>query len=97
MLKAAQHFAEYKAAEKKRMTGPTVAAALSAYLETKIADYKAHRIKKVTLYDIQSKSRYIEVGFGKLRVSEIDEAKAKAFLNDLRLRPTGREKMFGST
>jgi integrase len=91
LLKAAQHFAEYKAAEKKRMTGPTVAAALSAYLDAKIADYKAGRIKKVSLYDIQSKSRYIEVGFGKLRVSEIDEAKAKAFLNGLRLRPRGRE------
>jgi integrase len=90
LLDAARMFVR----EKKRLEGlahvPTVNTAIDAYLEAKRADEANGEICRLTFYEIESKMRIVRAEFGKLKVTEIDEAAVQKFLRKLPHRPQGK-------
>jgi hypothetical protein len=71
LFKAARRYADFLAGEAKRSTGPTVKEALARYLETKRAEHKAGMLRKLSIYDLESKTRYLLVELGERRLREI--------------------------
>jgi len=68
----------------KRLThSPTVDEAINAYLGAKRAEEEKGEISRLTLYDIQSKMRIVRSSFGKLKVTQIDEAAVSDFIRNL--------------
>jgi integrase len=90
LLDAARMFVR----EKKRLDGlahvPTVNAAIDAYIAAKRVDEANGEICRLTLYEIESKMRIVRAEFGKLKVTEIDEAAVQTFLRNLPHRPQGK-------
>jgi integrase len=62
---------------------PTVNEAINAYLNVKRAEETRGEISHQTLYDIESKIRFVRTSFGALKVTEIDEAAVNAFIRSL--------------
>jgi integrase len=91
LVKAARHYADFLSAEAKRATGPTLKEALARYLEAKRTECKAGVLRKLSIYDIESKTRYLLAEFGEMRLAEIDEPMFEAFLGKLTLSPRARE------
>jgi integrase len=91
LFKAAKHYADFLASEAKRATGPTLKEALTRYLEAKRAEHKAGTLRKLSIYDIESKTRYLLVELGERRLREIDQTVVEEFLGKLTLSPRARE------
>jgi integrase len=91
LFKAAKHYADFLVAEAKRATGPTVKEALASYLETKRAEHKAGILRKLSIYDLESKTRYLLIELGDSRLGDIDQAIVEKFLAKLALSPRARE------
>jgi integrase len=91
LLEAVRHYVDFLRAEAKRSTGPTLKEALDRYLEAKRDEYNAGMLRKLSLYDLVSKTRYLLAEFGELRLAEIDEPMVEAFLSKLALAPRARE------
>lgn len=91
LFKAAKHYADFLAGEAKRATGPTLKEALARYLEVKRAEHKAGTLRKLSIYDIESKTRYLSVELGDRRLGEIDQTMVEEFLGKLALSPRARE------
>jgi integrase len=62
---------------------PTVDEAINAYINAKRIDEDAGTINRLTLYEIESKMRIVREAFGRLKVTEIDEAAVSAFIRKL--------------
>ena len=91
LVKAALHYENFLIAEAKRATGPTVKMALESFLEAKRAEVKAGLLRKLTIYDLESKTRYLLVELGESRLGDIDQTKFEEFLAKLTLSPRARE------
>jgi integrase len=91
LFKAARHYADFLEREAKRATGPTVKEALARYLEAKRAEHKAGVLRKLTIYDLQSKTRYLLVELGERRLGDVDHSMIEEFLGKLALSPRARE------
>jgi integrase len=91
LFKAARHYADFLAAEAKRTTGPTLKDALARYLEAKRAEHKAGMLRKLSIYDLESKTRYLLVELGDRRLGDIDQTMVEDFLGKLALSPRARE------
>jgi integrase len=91
LFKAARHYVDFLAAEAKRATGPTLKEALARYLETKRAEHEAGMLRKLSIYDLESKTRYLLVELGDRRLGEIDQTTVEEFLGKLKLSPRARE------
>jgi integrase len=91
LVKAALAYIEAHHAAAKRAAGPLVKDALEAFLEAKRAEHKAGTLRKLSLYDLQTKTRYLAVELGEQRVSEIDARTMEEFLAKLTLSPRARE------
>jgi integrase len=91
LFKAARHYADFLAAEAKRATGPTLKEALALYLEVKRAEHKAGMLRKLSIYDIESKTRHLLVELGDRRLGDIDQTMVEEFLGKLALSPRAWE------
>jgi integrase len=91
LLEGIRHYVDFLRAEAKRAASPTVKDALANYLEAKRAEYKAGMLRKPSIYDLESKTRYLLVEFGELRLAEIDEPMFEGFLGKVALSPRARE------
>ena len=91
LFKAARHYVDFLAAEAKRATGPTLKEALARYLEAKRAEHEAGTLRKLSIYDLESKTRYLLVELGDRRLGEIDQTAIEEFLGKLTLSPRARE------
>jgi integrase len=91
LFKAARHYVDFLAAEAKRATGPTLKEALARYLETKRAEQEAGILRKLSIYDLESKTRYLLAELGERRLGEIDQTAIEKFLGKLTLSPRARE------
>ncbi len=91
LFKAARHYVDFLAADAKRATGPTLKEALARYLETKRAEHEAGTLRKLSIYDLESKTRYLLVELGERRLGEIDQTAVEEFLGKLALSPRARE------
>jgi integrase len=91
LFKAARHYADFLFAESKRAIGPTVKEALQRYLEAKRAEHKSGSLRKLSIYDIESKTRYLLAELGGRRLVDIDQAAMEEFLAKLVLSPRARE------
>src|SRR5258708_2343298 len=91
LFKAARRYVDFLAVEAKRATGPTLKEALARYLETKRAEHEAGMLRKLSIYDLESKTRYLLVELGERRLGEIDQTVVEEFLGKLTLSPRARE------
>jgi integrase len=91
LIKAARHYRDFLSVEAKRATSPTVKEARAHYLEAKRAEYKAGMLRKLSVYDIKSKTRYLLAEFGDKRLADIDQTLLEEFLGKLALSPRARE------
>lgn len=91
LFMAARHYADFLAAEAKRATGPTLKEALARYLEAKRAEHRAGMLRKLSIYDLESKTRYLLVELGERRLGDIDQTMVEEFLGKLTLSPRARE------
>jgi len=91
LFKAARHYADFLCTEANRAIGPTVREALQNYLKAKCAEHKAGTLRKLSVYDIQSKTRYLLAELGDRRLVDIDQAAMEEFLAKLVLAPRARE------
>jgi integrase len=91
LFKAARHYADFLAGEARRATGPTLKEALARYLEAKRAEHEAGMLRKLSIYDLESKTRYLLVELGDRRLGEIDQTMVEEFLGKLTLSPRARE------
>jgi integrase len=91
LFKAARHYADFLTAEASHATGPTVKEALQRYLEAKRAECKAGLLRKLSIYDLESKTRYLLVELGERRLGEVDQTIVEGLLGKLALSPRSRE------
>jgi integrase/recombinase XerD len=91
LAEAAECLAQALEAKAKAAAGPLVKDALESFLETKRTDYKTGVLRKLSLYDLESKTRHLLVELGDQPLPRVDIATMEEFLGRLNLSPRARE------
>jgi integrase len=91
LAQAAQTLARELEAAARKASGPSVKAALEAFLTAKKVQLQAGSLRKLSFKDLQSKTRYLLAEFGEQPLASLDVATMEEFLGRLTVGQRTRE------